>query len=194
LSYLGLVVTSVFASNALLSYGLGSMPGPRRGGSSQVASALALACVNALASAFMWGLHSLFLFPLGLESLDILFFALLAVPLLKFISRAASLSKLGLLSILGSKADDLVVNSLVFGIALLAGRGGLTLPETLAASAASGLGYWLAYALLESIRDRLELSDLPRPFKGAPAMLISTGLMALAFMGLDAAFVKGLAG
>jgi electron transport complex protein RnfA len=150
--------------------------------------------VNALASAFLWAVHSLFLSPLGLGSLDILFFVLLAVPLLRFVARAAYLSGNGILALLGAKTDDLVVGSLVFGVALISSNGGFSLPEALAASAASGLGYWMASALLEAIRERLELSDLPRPFRGAPAMLISAGLMAMALMGVDAAFVKSLAG
>jgi Na+-translocating ferredoxin:NAD+ oxidoreductase subunit A len=194
MSYLGIVVTSVFAANALLAYGLGSVQGRGKEDTGSLASALALACVNALASAFMWGVRSLVLAPLRLPSLDILFFVLLAVPLLKFVARAASASGRGMLSRAGERADDLVVGSLVFGVALLSARSGFALPEAFAASAASGLGYWLAESLLESIRERLELSDLPGPLKGAPAMLISTGLMAMALMGVDAAFVKNLAG
>jgi Na+-translocating ferredoxin:NAD+ oxidoreductase subunit A len=194
MSYLGIVVASLFASNALLTYGLGSLPDQKRGDTGSFASALALACVNALASAFLWSLHTLVLAPLGLASLDILFFMLLAVPLLRFIARAASSSGKGLLSLVGSRCDDLVVGSLVFGVAFLSARSGYALSEALAASAASGLGYWLAEFLLESLRERLDLSDLPYPFRGAPAMLISAGLMALAFMGMDAAFIKSLAG
>jgi electron transport complex protein RnfA len=193
-SYLGIIVTAVFASNALLTYGLGSLPGQGQGRRGSLASVLALACVNALASIFLWALHSLVLYPLGLASLDILFFALLAVPLLKFVARSASISGAGPLSRIGAQADDLIVGSLVFGVALLSSRAGYSFTEALCASAASGIGYWLASFLLESIRERLELSDLPGPFKGAPAMLVSAGLMALAFMGMDAALVKGMAG
>ncbi len=194
MSYLGIVVTSVFASNALLTYGLGPVPGRGRDRPGSFASAVALTCVNALASFFLWAVRALVLSPLGLGSLDILFFALLAVPLLKFLSRAASVPGDGLLSRVGAQADDLIVGSLVFGVALISSRGGYTLPEALTASSAAGLGYWLVSTLLESIRERLELSDVPDPFKGAPAMLISTGLMALAFLGIDAALVKGLTG
>jgi electron transport complex protein RnfA len=194
MSYIGIIVTSAFASNALLTYGLGSAPDEKREGEGGGASALALAAVNILASAFMWAIRSLFLGPLGLASLDILFFALLAVPLLKFLARAAIRSGGGLLSRACAKADDLLIGTLVFGVALVSSRSGYSLPEALAASAASGLGYWLAQFLLETLRERLELSDVPRTFKGAPAMLISAGLMALALMGVDAAFVKGMAG
>lgn len=194
MSYVGIVVTSVFASNALLTYGLGALPGRGPDRATSFPSAIALTAVNAVASFFLWLVHSLVLYPLGLSSLDILFFTLFAVPLLKFIARAARVPGDGLLSRVGAKADDLIVGSLVFGLALLSARSGYSLPEALTASAASGLGYWLVSLLLESIRERLELSDLPDPFKGAPAMLISTGLMAMAFMGVDSVFVKGLTG
>ena len=194
MSYIGIVVTSLFASNALLTYGLGSLPDRRRGEMGSLASALSLAGVNALASVFLWGIHNLVLAPLGLASLDILFFIIIAVPTLRFVARAASSSTKGLLSRVGSRADDLVVGSLVFGVAFISSRSGFSPAEAVAASVASGFGYWLAEFLLESLRERLDLSDLPYPFRGAPAMLISAGLMALAFMGIDAAFVKNLAG
>jgi Na+-translocating ferredoxin:NAD+ oxidoreductase subunit A len=192
-SYIGIVVTSVFVSNALLTYGLGSLPGDRED-SGGLASALALALVNTLASALLWLIHCLVLAPLGLDSLDVLFFALIAVPLLKFLARSASVSASRVLARTGRRAEELIVGSLVFGIALLSSRKDYSIAEAAVASAASGLGYWLVEFLLESLRERLELSDLPYPFKGAPAMLISTGLMAPAFMGIDAAFVKGLVG
>jgi Na+-translocating ferredoxin:NAD+ oxidoreductase subunit A len=194
MSYIGIIVSSVFASNALLAYGLGSVPGQSREAPGQTASALALALVNLLASALLWALHSLVLFPLRLQNLDMLFFALIALPIIKFLAKAAALSGQGLLAGLGAKANEMAVGSLVFGVALISANSGYSFPEALAASAASGLGYWLATVLLESIRERLELSDLPRPFKGAPAMLISAGLMALALMGVDSAFVKGMSG
>lgn len=194
MSYLGIIVTSAFAANALLAYGLGSLPEPGRPRAADLAAALALALVNALASAFTWAMRSFVLAPLGLGSLDILFFALLALPPLKLLARSAAGSGGGIAARIGEAADDLVVGSLVFGVALIASTGGYTILEAVTGSAASGLGYWLASTLLESIRERLELSDLPRPFRGAPAMLVSAGLMSLAFMGIDAAFVKGLAG
>jgi electron transport complex protein RnfA len=194
LSYLGTIVTSVFAANALLAYGLGSVPLPDRPRQAPLASALALAIINAMASTFTWAVRSFALSPLGLGSLDILFFVLLALPPIKLLARSAAASGDGIAARVGSVADDLIVGSLVFGVALLTSNGGYTFLEALIGSAASGLGYWLAIALLEAIRERLELSVIPRPFRGAPAMLISAGLMALAFMGIDAAFVKGLAG
>ena len=175
MSYLGTVATSLFASNALLTYGLGTLPIRNDGAFGSVASALALAAVNALASSFLWAVHSLVLAPLGLGSLDVLMFSLLVLPLMKFIARATASSRIGILSRIGARADDLLIGSLIFGVALISSRSGFSLPDALAASSASGLGYWLAEYLLEALRERLELSDLPFPFRGAPAILISAG-------------------
>jgi Na+-translocating ferredoxin:NAD+ oxidoreductase RnfA subunit len=73
-------------------------------------------------------------------------------------------------------------------------KGGYDLPQALVASAASGLGYWLAAVLLDGIRNRLELSPIPGPFRGAPAMIVSAGLVAMALMGIDSILVRNLAG
>jgi electron transport complex protein RnfA len=199
-SYLGIVASSVLASNALLAYGLGAIPAFGREGAEGRAkegggliSAAALASINSLAAAILWCVRGLVLVPLGLASLDILFFALIAVPLLKALSRAAASTR-GALARIGAQAEELVVGSLAFGVALIASRGGYSLGEALAAGAASGLGYWMAASLLVSIRERLELSELPAAFKGAPSMLLSAGLMSMALMGIDAILVRNLGG
>ncbi len=44
-------------------------------------------------------------------------------------------------------------------------------------------GFLLAVVLLAGVRERLELSDVPKGLKGLPIALISTGLIALAFLG-----------
>jgi Na+-translocating ferredoxin:NAD+ oxidoreductase subunit A len=202
-SYLGIVASSVLASNALLAYGLGAIPafrkapeeGAGRGpaGAEGLISAATLACVNSLAAALLWCVRGLVLVPLGLARLDILFFAIIAVPLLKALSRAAASAE-GPLARAGAQAEELAVGSLAFGVALISARGGYSLGEALAAGAASGLGYWMACSLLDSIRERLELSDVPAAFRGAPSMLLSAGLMSMALMGIDSVLVGNLGG
>jgi len=187
-------VSSVFASNALLSYGFELSAGFRRDGACGLPGALALTLVNCLAAGLLWCFRLLVLSPFGIERLDLLVYVLLALPLLKVVSRVAAGAGDGFLARIGESADELVLSSLVFGIALVASRGGFGLPEALLAGAASGLGYWLAVVALDALRERLELSDLPAALKGPPSMLISAGLMAMAFMGVDAIFVKNLAG
>jgi len=50
---------------------------------------------------------------------------------------------------------------------------------------AGGIGFGLAIVLLSFIRERLDLAEVPEPLKGMPIAFITTGLMAIAFMGFS---------
>ena len=45
--------------------------------------------------------------------------------------------------------------------------------------------FTLAIVLLASIRESIEDNDIPVNFKGSPIVLITSGLMAIAFMGFS---------
>ncbi|MDP3177534.1 MAG: Rnf-Nqr domain containing protein [Spirochaetaceae bacterium] len=190
----GTVLTAVFASNAVFAYGLGFRASRRKEGFTEALSAVALILIDLAASFFLWSLRSFALGPLRLESLDTLLFVVIAVPSIKALAKLASVAKVPWLAGIGTAGDELALGSLSFGIALLATRDGFHVAQALAASVGSGAGYWMATSLLGALEERLELSDLPRPFKGAPAMLLSAGLMSMALMGIDEVFVKNLAG
>ena len=49
----------------------------------------------------------------------------------------------------------------------------------------SGVGFSLAMIIMASIREKLELADVPKAFQGLPISFITTGLIALAFMGFS---------
>lgn len=197
MSYLGIVLTAAFASNALLTYGLGTIPEQNRKGGASLSFALALALVNLLGSTLLWLLRNLLLLSLNLAWLDILLFAILVVPLMKFLCHLVLQGNFktgSFIFSLAERCDEMIVGTLVYGIALLSARQGYTIAEAALSSLVAGLGYWLAFFLLESLRERLELSDVPAPFRGAPIMLLSAGLMSLAFMGIDATVIKDIAG
>lgn len=50
---------------------------------------------------------------------------------------------------------------------------------------AGGLGFWLVLQLLHDLHERIEQGAVPSAFRGVPIMLISTGLMGLACLGLN---------
>ncbi|HUW41255.1 MAG TPA: Rnf-Nqr domain containing protein [Rectinemataceae bacterium] len=193
MSYLGIVALSVFGANALLSYGFAPCPASRLRGLVGLAAFVALFLANALAASLLWALRALVLRPLGLDYISLIIFVMIAIPLVRLFFRAIA-AKSGFLHRLSTAADDILVSSIVFGIALISTRSGYSILEALVASVSSAIGYWMAAVLLDALRERLELSDVPEAFRGAPAMLISAGLMAMALMGFDAVFIKNLAG
>jgi Na+-translocating ferredoxin:NAD+ oxidoreductase subunit A len=194
MSYLSIVLTSVFSANALLVYGLGACPAFRRDGNKPLVSIVSLVVVNLFASGIFWAFRVLALAPLHLEALEAIVYAIVVAPLIKYLARALVASESPFLSRVGTSVDESALSCLVFGLALLIARRGYSLPEALLASLSSAIGYWAAIVLLDAIRERLELSALPESFKGKPALLLSAGLMAMAFMGMDTVFVKTIAG
>lgn len=193
MSYLVIILTAVFSANALLVYGLGLCPAFRKGGLGTGSRLVALFFVNILGSGLSWMLRRFVLLPLGLEALDIVLYAVVITPLIKYLARSLASLGNGFLAKVGSATDEMVTSCLVFGIALIVSRGDYSMPEALIASLGACLGYWMAIVLLDSIRERLELSDLPKAFSGPPAILVSAGLMAMAFLGLDEVLIRTLA-
>jgi Na+-transporting NADH:ubiquinone oxidoreductase subunit E len=78
----------------------------------------------------------------------------------------------------------LTVNCAIFGGTLFMVERDYTFGESIAYGFGSGAGFFLAVVLLGGIRERLEYADPPAGLRGLGLTFISTGLMALAFMGL----------
>lgn len=60
-----------------------------------------------------------------------------------------------------------------------------SLVSALGLGLASGLGFWLVLQLFSDLLQRLEQCDVPAPFKGMPMLLISSGLLGMAFLGFN---------
>ena len=50
---------------------------------------------------------------------------------------------------------------------------------------ATAIGYTIAIVLLAGIRERIEGNDIPYSFQGSPIVLVTAGLMAIAFFGFS---------
>jgi len=192
MSWLGIVLVSVFSANALLVYGFGIAEASRPREALAPLSLLALGAATLASSALLWLARTFLLEPLGLVRFEVLVFVLVIAPLLKYLSQAASRDSATPIGSFLARVDEAMMSSLVFGIALVATRSGFSLGEALLASVASSLGFGGAFAILGGIRRRLELSGLPRGFREGPALLLSAGLLAMVFSGIDARLLAGL--
>jgi electron transport complex protein RnfA len=50
---------------------------------------------------------------------------------------------------------------------------------------ATALGFTIAIVILAGIREKMEYNDIPQSFKGMPSVLLTAGLMAIAFCGFS---------
>ena len=88
---------------------------------------------------------------------------------------------------LGIYLPLITTNCAVLGAAELnaaAGNGiGRGILESTVFGFSTGVGFALALILFASLRERLELSMIPKPFQGAAIALITAGILSLAFLG-----------
>ena len=76
-------------------------------------------------------------------------------------------------------------NCIILAVPLINAGEKYTFIDSLAFAFGSGVGFALALVIMASIREKLELADVPGPFKGTPIAFIVTGLIALAFAGFS---------
>ncbi len=177
MTWLSTIFISMFASNALLTWGFGFRQGLKSGMRRSPSWFLLLLILNLVASLMLWFLSSLVLRPLGISYLVAVAYALFVIPVVRLLSRGAFM-------LAGQEArspelDELTASTLVFGISLIAIRGSMSLTEGLLAAGTSVVGWWSAIEILSAVNRRTDEGSVPPRMKGAPLMLISAGLLAM---------------
>lgn len=76
-----------------------------------------------------------------------------------------------------------IINSAVLGIILTNVQVGYSFLRSAVNSLFGGLGFLLTVILLAGVRERIKYNDVPKPFEGVPILLVTAGLMAIAFYG-----------
>ena len=90
-----------------------------------------------------------------------------------------------LYSALGVYLPLITTNCVVLGVAIVNIQKDYNLIQTVFSALGASIGFLLAIVLLASIREKLELNDIPEKFKGVPIALVTIGLMSLAFYGFS---------
>ncbi len=196
MSTFGIVLTFALVNNIVLSQLLGVCPciGGERRISGAVALGIASVFLMTAAALSTWSIRQLVLSPAHLEYLQTPAFIVavfLIAELAELLLRKAAPDSL---RSMGFSPSSMGVNCAVLGIALIAARDAFGPLESLTAGFAAGLGFLSAYVLISAIAERLDQEKIPRALRGAPILLISTGLVAMAFLAFDEAFVRNLVG
>lgn len=77
----------------------------------------------------------------------------------------------------------ITVNCAILGSSLFMVIREYTFTQAAGFGVGAGLGWALAIILMAGLRKKMLYSNVPRPFKGVPLVMIITGVMAMAFMG-----------
>ncbi len=123
--------------------------------------------------------------PLKIDYLQTIVFILLIASLVQFIEMFMKKSMPSLHASLGIYLPLITTNCAVLGVALDNVQKEYNFIEGLAWGVGTAVGYAIAIVILAGIRERCEGNDIPKYFRGLPIVLISAGLMAIAFTGFS---------
>lgn len=184
---LAILITAVFLENFVLNQILGICPfiGVSNKMDSAIGMGLAVTFVMLLAGVSTWCVNQYVLIPLNLEYLQTIAFILIIASVVQFIEMVIKKTAPNLYQALGVFLPLITTNCAVLGVSLLNIKKGYGLMETTFNSLGGGLGFFLALVIMASIRERLDLAEVPESMKGAPIALITAGILATAFMGFS---------
>jgi electron transport complex protein RnfA len=137
-----------------------------------------------VSAAISWFLDKL-LISTGLEFLRTIVFILVIASFVQFVELFLKKTSPDLYEALGIFLPLITTNCAILGMVLLNSLMKLNFVEAVFHALGSGLGFALALVIFAGIREKMDLYDLPEPFKGTAIALITAGLLSLAFMGFQ---------
>ena len=191
-------ISAIFVNNVVLSQFLGVCPflGVSKKVNTAVGMTAAVTFVMAIATLVTFLLQKYVLVPFNLVFLQTVSFILVIASLVQMVEIIIKKISPSLYQALGIFLPLITTNCVVLGVAIQVvtneynfgfaeGARMLGLGEALIFSIATAIGSGLALILFAGIREQLELSNVPKGFKGVPIALLTAGIMALAFMGFS---------
>lgn len=181
---LAIAVGSIFVNNFVLFRFLGLCPffGVSKKTSSALGMGVAVIFVMTCASAITWPVYTYLLIPFEIEFMRTVTFILVIAAFVQLTEMVIRKYQPSLYKSLGIYLPLITTNCAVLGVALLNLEERYSLIGSVVDGFSAGIGFTLALLLMSGIRERLELADVPKSFKGLPIAFISAALLALAFM------------
>ena len=180
-----ILIGSALVNNVVLSQFLGLCPflGVSKKTKTAASMGAAVIFVIMIASAVTYAVHYLVLVPLKMEYMQTIVFILVIAALVQMIEMMLKKVSPAIYSALGVYLPLITTNCAVLGVAITNIQDGSTFAESMVNSLGTSVGFLIAIVIMAGIRERLEGNDIPKAFQGMPIVLITSGLMAIAFCG-----------
>lgn len=183
--YLIITIDAMLITNVMFARFLGTCPylGVSKQFSPAIGMSAAVIFVLTLAQAVTWPVQRFLLDKFDLAYLQTMSFILIIAALVQLVEMVMKKYTPPLYRALGIFLPLITTNCAILGIVILSIQKNLNFMESLVFAFASAVGFSLALIIFAGVRERLELSGIPKSFQGAPIALITAGILALAFMG-----------
>ena len=187
MEYLLIFISAIFVNNIVLAQFLGICPflGVSKKIDTSLGMSAAVAFVMVLATLVTWLIQTYVLNPFGLEYLQTIAFILVIASLVQMVEIILKKVSPPLYQALGIFLPLITTNCAVLGVAILVIQKDFNLAQSIVYALATAIGFGLALTVFAGIREQLELSNVPKGMRGMAIVLVSAGLLSLAFMGFS---------
>ena len=187
MEYLLIFISAIFVNNIRLSQFLGICPflGVSRKIDTALGMGAAVAFVLTLSTIVTWLVQTYVLNPLGLQYLQTLAFILVIATLVQMVEIILKKVSPPLYQALGIFLPLITTNCAVLGVAILVIQKDFNLLSSIVYAFSTALGFALALTVFAGIREQLSLVQVPKGMQGMAIVLVTAGLLSLAFMGFS---------
>ena len=182
-----IAVSSAFVNNVVLSRFLGICPflGVSKNVKTAAGMGSAVVFVITISSLITGVIYRFLLVPTGFEYLQTIVFILVIAALVQFVEMFLKKLMPTMYNALGVYLPLITTNCAVLGVALTNVQKSYTILQGTVNGAATALGFLVSIVLMAGIREKTEYNDIPESFRGTPIVLVTAGLMAIAFFGFS---------
>lgn len=187
MEYLLIFISAIFVNNIILSQFLGICPflGVSRKIDTALGMGAAVAFVLTFSTIVTWLVQTYVLNPLGLQYLQTLAFILVIATLVQMVEIILKKVSPPLYQALGIFLPLITTNCAVLGVAILVIQKDFNLLSSIVYAFSTALGFALALTVFAGIREQLSLVQVPKGMQGMAIVLVTAGLLSLAFMGFS---------
>ncbi|MEE1032463.1 MAG: electron transport complex subunit RsxA [Ruminococcus sp.] len=182
-----IAIGSALVNNVVLSQFLGLCP--FLGVSKKIETAAgmggAVIFVITIASFMTSLIYSFILVPTGMEYLQTIVFILVIAALVQLVEMFLKKSVPSLYKSLGVYLPLITTNCAVLGVAINNVSDGYNIIQGTVNGFATAVGFTISIVLMAGLREKIEYNDIPKPFQGMPIVLLTAGLMSIAFFGFS---------
>ena len=182
-----IAIGSALVNNVVLSQFLGICPflGVSKRTDTAAGMGGAVIFVITISSLLTSIIYNYLLVGLHIEYLKTIVFILVIAALVQFVEMFLKKRSPSLYKSLGVYRPLITTNCAVLGVALTNVQKDYGILPSVVNGFATAVGFTISIVILAGVRERIEYNDIPESFKGTPIVLVTAGLMAIAFMGFS---------
>ena len=182
-----IAIGAALVNNVVLSQFLGLCPflGVSKKVKTAAGMGMAVIFVITISSLLTSVIEQYILVPTKMTYLNTIVFILVIAAFVQFVEMVLKKMSPSLYSALGVYLPLITTNCAVLGVALLNVQNSYGIVESVINGLGTAIGFTISIVIMAGIRERNEYNDISPALKGTPIVLVTAGLMAIAFSGFS---------